>query len=62
MTDADDSTEMLAILAGYGLTPLEEDLPLLKANYEQALEQKALVHGVAGARHEEPLLVARARG
>lgn len=53
---------MLALLARHGLTPLEEDLPLIKANYEQALEQKALVHRVAGARYEDPLLVAKARG
>ena len=62
MTDADDTAEMLAILARHGLTPLEEDLPLIRAGYEQALEQKALVHGLAAARYEEPLLVANARG
>lgn len=54
--------EMLAILARQGLTPLPEDLPLIQAGYQQALEQKALVHGVTGARYEEPLLVADARG
>jgi len=57
-----DTDTIMELLARQGLTPLAEDLPLIQIAYEQATDQKSLVHGVTGARYEEPLLVAKARG
>ncbi|WP_134323925.1 hypothetical protein [Cumulibacter soli] len=60
MNETTDTAEMLAILAQHGLTPPTEDLPLITVAYRQALDMKALIHSVDGARYEEPLLVANA--